>query len=146
MNLLNWSEYMSNHSQFDYRSMSPLRGPDWRWTAAEQMHAQPSLAMPWGDPVIAEASIYLGVLAEHSDEAASQRWPDLAAAHSIYREGSVLRDQLEAWLLTGEPFEVVANKTGIATTTITAYEKYFFNVTNMLNATAIATLRTKKPA
>lgn len=134
MSLLNKRDYMPKRLPFDFRSVAPRRSPDWRWTAAVEMHSEKKRARCWEDPAIIDAARYLRALADRGDAHAIRQWPDLHAAHLIYQGGDEWRDEMEARLITGESFEVIAAKCGIAVTTVAAFERIFFNVANLLKA------------
>jgi hypothetical protein len=124
----------SSEPRIDHRAFCPFRTPDWRWAAAEQHHVRRTRLQQWEDPLIAQATCYLAAAAVRGDAAAGRRRPDLAAAHAIYRAGGAVRDMLEAWLLTGEPLDVIAEKTGVTVPTIKAFESIFFHVRDALSA------------
>lgn len=118
---------------FDYRRFDPFRMPDWRWTLAQQLHADHSRARRWEDPGIINAARFLKVLNGKGETAARRQWPDLFAAHGIYRGGGVLKDELDARLLV-EPIGVISRKMGIEACTVAAFENCFFNVADGLDA------------
>jgi hypothetical protein len=118
----------------DGRSVSPFRQPAWRWLAAQQMHALGRRARRWEDFGVVDAYRYLGVADRNGIAAAQLQWPALAKALSIYRAAGVMRDELEARLIAVEPYEVIVAKSGVPMETISAFERFFFNVEGSANA------------
>jgi hypothetical protein len=126
---------MPQNVQIDAGLFSPFCTPDWRWISAQESDAQRRRRSKWDDAKVSDAIRYLRVLRSEGASVATNQWPALFAAHLIYRSSGMERDELEARLLSGEPFDAISVKTGIAIQTIVAYEAIFFQVVDALNAT-----------
>jgi hypothetical protein len=119
----------------------PLRPPEWRWLRAANLWDQgrePSA--PWDDAWVRKALGLYRVLQQDTGDRTRQklvqRKPALYQAYRLYNDGpSLLRWEVEARLLTNEPFEQIAAKCGTTAKVINAYEKVFFNVRDRLEAT-----------
>jgi hypothetical protein len=116
----------------------PLRPPAWRWLRALDLWdrgEQPS--EPWDDAWVGKALGLFRVLQRDKDlQKRRRRLPALFQAYRLYNDGPpMLRWEVEARLLTTEPFEQIAAKCDSTRQVIHAYEKVFFNVRDRLEAT-----------
>lgn len=118
----------------DYRRYDPFRTPEWRWLIALRHFDEHTRPGPREDPIIADLVRLLRCGGIDPAQAGSLSPSDLAAAHSVYSAATPLRDEIEARLLAGQPFDVIAAKTGIAASAVAAYERAFFDVASSLNA------------
>jgi hypothetical protein len=114
----------------------PLRPPAWRWLRAADLWDQgrePST--PWDDAWVRKAvALYHVLQQDKAHRERTQRMPPLHQAYRLYKGESPLRWELEARLLTSEPFEQIAAKCGTTPMVINAYEKVYFNVRDRLQA------------
>jgi hypothetical protein len=122
----------------DRRRYDPFRTPAWRWKIALEHVCLKRRLRSWEDEAIKEALRYLRECQRAQTarqlSRVKDRWSDLTKAHAIYVAGGVLRDELEARLIAGESFEVIATKSRTAAAVVAAFERYFFNVAHALNA------------
>ena len=100
----------------DRRNPDPRHSHAWRWGRATQLcraQGQPDFS---DDPIVCEVWNYVCAMASAQTQkqisAVRQRWPLLAAAHGIYRDADVLREQIEERLVAGEDADQVAIATG----------------------------------
>lgn len=122
----------------DCRRYDPCRTPSWRWEIALEHMRRNDRVRPWEDLAIKEAVRYLRERqrAQTARQVSNlrDRWRDLTRAQEIFEAGGVLRDEIEARLISGETFEVISTKTHTTPGAVSAFERYFFNVADSLNA------------
>jgi hypothetical protein len=118
---------------------SPFRNPDWRWQRAKYLLHNGSCLRPDDDTHIRTALDFQHAQASATTDgqraAVVHRWPDLSAAHQLHVRGGVTVDEVGARLLAGEGVEVIAGKTGVASSVIRVYENTFFAVLEARQAT-----------
>lgn len=111
------------------------RHPAWRWQAALRRAAgglkirRPAQHF---DQHVHVAARFLRKLAASGDVSTSNllwaAWPGLCDALKISLSSGWPRAELEAWLLTGEPLERIAERTQLNLVTVSSYERYFYDV------------------
>jgi hypothetical protein len=113
---------------------NPFRPVDWRWRrAGDIMENDRPLSLPLDDDWVALAVRLVASLRGRQEEGAGRRLarsePALLAAHALYAgPPSFMRAEVEARLLTEEPFALVAEKCGTTAAVVEAYESLFFCV------------------
>ena len=124
-------------SEESFWHSNPFRSPCWRWERA----GQPRLSLRYvleEDPDVSIIRQYQRTFAAAKTDpqrlAVDGRWPDLSDAHTIYRSGSALRDELEARLLAGEPLPDISSKISLPVSVLEAYAGTFFDVRSSLSA------------
>jgi len=119
-------------------SSDPFRPPGWRWHRASDVVANDRRVLPrHDDGEVRRAVAYLRCLSRGAPAARlARRWPELHAALEIYETDSVRRWELEALLLTTEPFDTVAARCGIRNDAVETYHDTFFHVRDRLGAAA----------
>jgi len=124
------------------RKFCATRPPDWRWRRAGEL-------LERGDPIKRDRDhdnmLVIKRFRKAIDRADTERkqlnvenkYPALYAAWEIYtfEEDFGTRSALEARILAREPFELIARKLAVACEVVVEYEKYFFNVSDRLEAT-----------
>ena len=115
------------------RWLSPLPAPDRRWQAALALVAEPrSDKRGSANADVAEAVEYLRAVANCATDgeraAAAEKWPAINEAHSLFKQGGPKRWEIEAWLVTTESDEAIAERCGLASAVVVAYRKWFFSV------------------
>src|SRR6185437_15876565 len=120
-------------------ALSPFRSPEWRWLMAKELlHCHADDVEVFDDETVRQTlqlQRCLGTV--DTDLGASAMLARMSlplAAHRIYSDGVVVRDEIEARLLSGEAFEVIAQKTGVAVDILRHFESLFFNVTDRLHS------------
>lgn len=124
----------------NYHPRSPFRQPDWRWRLAcvgrtVELPAWPEREGPW----VRRASDYQD-LCEQSGlwltEPAARDFDPLVHDALVLKQhrDPLVPGELEAWLLTGEPAELISGRCGLPADLIEAYEALFFNVSDRLEA------------
>ena len=113
---------------------NPLPGPEWTLAGSPLFGREPpARARPMGRSVH-EAVPFLRTLQRNTNQAA-RTWPSLHAAYALYAQPPDLRRwELEARLLTTEPFEQVASKCLLTAAAVEAYHGVFFHVRERLGA------------
>jgi hypothetical protein len=127
---------MGSHGR---KSLGRDRKVDWRWRrAVELVNHHCRLSRRRDDNRIWEAVSFLRKLCRSGTTTTSKlvrRHPDLAAAHALYAAGeSWPRSELEARLLTDEPFGQIGARAGMSEATVAAYHDLFFDVRQRLHA------------
>jgi hypothetical protein len=122
----------------DFRRYDPFLTPAWRWKIALEHARLNRRPRRWEDAAIKEALRYLRECQRAQTARqllkVKDRWPDLTKAHDIFVAGGVVRDELEARLIAGETFEVIATKSSTSAGVVAAFERFFFNVADALGA------------
>jgi hypothetical protein len=124
----------AHNPMLDYHACDPVRKPDWRWTKAVDLCRGYKRARASDDPLVGSAIRYLNRVARRGADEAGKTWPDLHAALAIRQFAGPLADEIEARLLTGVPISEVAEKTAVLPSVVEAYEQFFFNVAQRLDA------------
>ncbi len=111
------------------------RHPAWRWQAALRRAAgelKIRRPAPHFDQHVHVATRFLQKLAATGDVSTTNvmwaAWPGLCDALKISLAGGWPQAELEAWILTGEPIERVADRTRLSLVTVQAYDRYFYDV------------------
>lgn len=121
---------------------SPFRKPRWRAERVMQMVEHQPLPLTsrfYDDPFVRTYRRFLLLLLDAGgDEVARfgvmHELPHVFHAHELrFHSDRQLRDVLEAWLLTVEPFSEIANRFATDPLTIEFYEALFFNVRDRLS-------------
>ncbi len=122
---------------------SPFRPVDWRWAKATLQREDPrtaSLLRHQNDEWTTKARRFQEALDAVSDDYGklllARRWPHLSEAHTVRFENSdrrLVRFEIEARLLTGEPYERIAAHSGTSAGGVAWYEKLFFSVSDRLD-------------
>jgi hypothetical protein len=119
---------------------SPFRRPDWRWqlpllSMEGELARRSGLRDPWVGRVIRHLK---AGDADSSARARRRRSSFDPALHGAIRLHEApdphARGELEAWILTGEPIEVAAERCGLAIPAAEAYEAAFVDVRARLGA------------
>jgi hypothetical protein len=121
------------------RGFDPHHAPDWRWRAAEGLARDGRAPTPDPrPPAVAEAAAYLRARGrsqdDHDRKAVLVRWPDLAAAHRLAREGGPPLWEVQARILARQADAEVAARCGLTLGTVRRYESLFFAVRDRLAA------------
>jgi hypothetical protein len=131
-------------SILQHRSDNPRRVPDWRWQRAGELIEGARVARGRDDDGVRQATKFRRLLARcQTDEdrlVALDACPALYEAHSLYAaedDAPEPRWELEARLLAREPFPTIERKMGLSTETIAAFECFFFDVINRLDAPSL---------
>jgi hypothetical protein len=121
---------------------APFRPTDWRWEKARIMREDPRLATllrhqddDWTRRARKFQEDFEGASDDYEQILLARRWPALWAAHCLRfqeDEKRLLRYEIEARLLANEPFERIAERTGLSPDTVIWYEKIFFSVIDKL--------------
>ena len=117
----------------------PLRPPAWRWFRAADLADNRQSAEEGDDGWVRQALRFCLRLRQSpgaaGQEALAQDMPALYQAHSLFTgPPSLTRWEIEARLLTDEPFDRIALKCGSTPAVITAYEQFFFCIRDRLEA------------
>jgi hypothetical protein len=117
----------------------PLRPPAWRWLRAVDLADNRQPCSEEDDDWVCQALHFYHRLRRSLGAAAqgelAQDMPALFQAHSLFTvPPSFQRWEIEARLLTDEPFEQIALKYGSQTEVIDAYHAVFFHVRDRLQA------------
>jgi hypothetical protein len=116
---------------------NPFRPVDWRWLRAAALVESRRRPRPPHDDDWVVAAMRFRRWLRQPDVAARPSPPGLPEAHALYAAPpSFRRWELEAWLLTREPFEVVGAKCRLSQEVVEAYHAVFFDVRDSLDATA----------
>jgi hypothetical protein len=121
------------------------RPPDWRWQRAGELLQQgrPLRRCKDYNEVAQVHRFRVGMNNARTADAhlvLAERYPDIYDAWSIYAsEDRALRHEIEARILAREPFETIASKVAASSDVVTAYEKFFFNVTDRLDSPSYIT-------
>jgi len=118
------------------------RPPDWRWQRVGELlpHRTTTPRRDRDHDDISLLFVFRKRLehANTSDDilAVINRYPDLYTAWRVYHiaEARETRGELEARILAQESVDTIARKVALTCEAVTAYEKYFFNVTDRLDA------------
>jgi hypothetical protein len=115
---------------------SPLRTPHWRHDRANWLsHRRSRFDGRIDDPGVRRVKRFLVARDRHSPAACDKNDPALARALQLFTDDLPhMRSRLEAYLLTSEPLEIVAERCALPLETITTYEHIFFNVRKHLAA------------
>ena len=126
------------------RADNPRRPSDWRWQRAGELVEGARIARGRDDADVRQAYKFRRLLARcSSDEdrlVALDACPALYEAHALYNaedDAPEPRWELEARLLAREPFEAIERKMGLSNDTIVAFERYFFDVIDRLDAPSL---------
>ena len=128
------------HSIHRLRRNDPWRPPDWRWHRAQLLLMQPDtdfrdrndefvdLALQFlqRDHVSPESPGVEHILPETAETA-------IRDALQVYEDNDIATWKLQAWLLTGEPMDVIADKLLLPIETVTWYERLFFDTHDRLD-------------
>jgi hypothetical protein len=112
---------------------------DRRWLRAGHLVERRLDPSPEDDGWVRQAITFLSSLADCPDEAArrllGERMPIVYQAHAVrHIDPPLLRWAVEAYILSGEPFDVIARKCALITEAVEAYEALFFSVLDKLHA------------
>jgi hypothetical protein len=112
---------------------------DRRWLRAGHLAEHRLDLSPEDDGWVRQAVAFLSSLAACSDEAArhrlGERMPAVSQAHALRQaDPPLLRWAVEAYILSGEPFDLIAKKCALLTEAVEAYEALFFSVLDRLHA------------
>ena len=117
----------------------PWRSLDWRWRLAGHV-MDGRKRRQWQDEWLSRAAKFL-----RAEARVRSRWSRrkvdtaITGALSIWRGGANTRLEIEARLLTGEPFSQTATRCGIDQAIVEAYERLFYSVADVLDARAYVT-------
>ena len=119
-------------TRLDFHRMCPLRPAAYRWHLASEI-ARPGQRLRAGEhAVIGEPVAYLRLLARcitvSQRASVRSRHADLAAAHAIFTEAGVVRDELEARLLAYQPHAQIAEQVKVPVGVVTKYAEVFFQI------------------
>src|SRR5262245_36818512 len=109
----------------------PFRPVDWRWRWAADLLDQGEPLSVADDRAVREAAAFLRAWRDCHDEADRQRltldMPALYGSHQLYlAAGAFVNWEVEARLLTEEPYTQIAEKCGSDPRVIEAYHETFF--------------------
>jgi hypothetical protein len=115
----------------------PYRPPARRFLRAEYLASHGERPRRFDDYWVRSARRYLlGQQRSPRAAAASQkRYPAIHQAHQIYADGGFRKFVMEAWFLTGEPFDEIAQRCDLPARVVDAYHALFFYVQHLLTAT-----------
>lgn len=126
-----------------YRLIDPFRRPEWRFNRVIAMCDRvpvPGRCTPHDDEYVRRARAFLlryRAFDEYERKALEAEDEDLYAAFAVWRakaDGEAGQAfTLEARILTGEPFEAIAEHYPFGPRTVDYYEKLFFNVADRLS-------------
>ena len=132
-------KWTSTIAERDFQRFDPFRKPDSLWVRAMELSGNGKRPASWEDPAIHLAYDYIRAMDSARSDAKrahiERRMPDVTAAFQLHVEAGPVRDEIEARLLAGESFGIIAGKVGVAVPVIELYEKLFFNVSGSLRAT-----------
>ena len=119
---------------------NPFRPVDWRWRRATDLVANKRSHSPQHDDAgVRDAMHFVQALSHCRDDTERQnlvqRLPEASQAHTLYSgPPSFAKWELEARLLTDEPFVQVAAKCGLTSEVVELYEARYFCVRDALHA------------
>jgi hypothetical protein len=118
----------------------PFRSPEWRWSRAVWLHANQRRICRRDDARVRQAVRFARELLRGDNKVARERlsfrYPAFFAAHALYvAEPTWRRWELEARLLTCEPFGEVAGPMRMGDEVVAIYHDIFFDVRTRLKAT-----------
>ena len=124
---------------FNLREDSPLRPPDWRWKIViSYRESGDTLPRSRNDCFFMDLFKFSERLDEatrraHFDAIADD-YPEISYAYDIYKNeaSESSRWELEARLLTSEPYKSISKNSGISVDVIETFEKAFFSVKDRL--------------
>lgn len=130
-------------SALNLRVEAPFRPTDWRWEKAILMREDPRTASllrhqddDWTRKAKKFQLAYATASSDYDHLLLMRRWPSLAEAYAIRHqddEKRLLRYEIEARLLSDDPFERVSERVGVSPDVVIWYEKLFFNVRDRLS-------------
>jgi hypothetical protein len=118
----------------------PFRPVDWRWRrAAVLIDRGEPLSLASDDSAVREATAFLRAWRDCKDDADRQRLtldlPALYGAHRLSRAADAFaRLEVEARLLTEEPYAQIGEKCGLTPEVVAAFHNTFFDVRDRLQA------------
>lgn len=115
---------------------SPFRSPAWRWYRANFIHCHgKQLDRRIDDQSVMRALAFLRSPQQSTSRTVGASDPDLANALRIFEVSDLFeRSMLEAYLLTDEPADVIAQRCQIESSTLTTFHEIFFDVRGRLAA------------
>jgi hypothetical protein len=102
----------------------PFHPPHWRWERAE--HLAGTGRPP--DPRLDDEWVVAARRAMQQPRGGDRRTRDIRTAHAAWEKDGARRWELEALLLTAEPYGRVAKRCGLTAEVVAAYERVFFCV------------------
>lgn len=131
----------------DCRPTNPMRPPDWRWQLAVHAVENDAVVRTRGDAARTAARKFRSAWAVEcggdEDRAAEQlpdKFPDMYEAWNLYRQdggsASLLKFEIEARVLAGQPDDEIAQVAGLPDETIATYCDVFFDVRPRLKSSA----------
>ena len=120
-----------------WREACPFRPPSWRWGLAnrlltERLPRRPETQDPWVQRIVKHLRSIQGVESSRRHGRCDRLIAEAAAIR--FAPDPLIRSELEAWILTGEPVGDVAKLAGYGLDVVEAYEQSFFDVRHKLNA------------
>jgi len=116
-----------------------MRHPDWRWRRALALHEHGFRARRVDDEWTRRAFRIQRLLNDHGGDPDHRKVvmtdPSAVAAYRLRHGYPRLRAETNARLLADQPFEGITARTGIPVDVVTAYEKLFYNVTDVVACT-----------
>src|SRR5262249_21743159 len=118
---------------------NPCPPLDRRWLRAGYLVEHRLDPSPEDDRWVRQAITFLASQAACPDDDAchrlGERMPAVSQAYALRRlDPPLLRWAIEAYILSGESFDVIARKCALTTEAVEAYEALFFSVLDRLNA------------
>jgi len=119
---------------------SPNRPPDWRWERARWYQTNQKRAVKKEDPYVLLLVRYQAAKKKATTDEAllnlETKFPGLYNAQLIFESPTLkaVRWGLEARILSRQPMEEIATRTGLSADTVLWYECAFFNVLDKLNS------------
>jgi hypothetical protein len=115
-------------------STNPTRLPHWRWHLAEMLvegwrrPPRSGIEDPWLQLALAYLKACHGPHTKPARKRSYSTLPAVAVAAAVFRDGGVPRARLEAWLLTGESLEGIAETEELPPEAVEAYHALFYAV------------------
>jgi hypothetical protein len=102
----------------------PFHPPHWRWVRAEHLArtGRPS------DPRLDDGWVVAARRAMQQPRGGDRRTRAIRTAHAVWEKDGPRRWELEALLLTTEPYERIAGRCGLTAEVVLAYERAFYAV------------------
>ena len=134
---------MVNNDPLTLHPDSPSRVPAWRWLrAAAVVAGKRKLSRKREDPATCKAVAFIRASRKVVTERAQRRifaaYPDLFTAGQLYQDAS-RRLEIESHVLARQAPELIAELMSVPLQTVLAYQTYFFDIADRIDATGYVT-------